>query len=195
MSDAAADSETPVKPTFWQAIGGALNTFAEDLFLGHERGSAIVFLAALEDAVRNAIASRLVMTGENCDKLIGGDESPGALGFADQCRLAYCLGLFGNATLADLKILARVRNRFAHGGRVVTFKDGRIEDLCRSLKVCDKFGDSVNWYRHLQKQHLHFSANDARSRYTTSAVVLTIAMTKLSEQSLPLPQFGPVLLD
>ena len=165
------------------------------MFLGHERGSAIVFLAALEEAVRKAIESRLAVVGENSEKLIGGDESPGALGFSDQCRLAYCLGPFGKETLADLKILARVRNRFAHGGRTVTFSDQRIQDLCGSLRVCDKFGNSVNWRRHLQKHHLHFSADDARSRYTTSTVILTMALTKLSEQPPTRQEFGPALLD
>ncbi len=66
--------------------------------------------------------------------IFGTDESPGKLGFFDQCRMAYCLGLVGQIGYFDLKLVAKVRNRFAHHMEVTSFSEAEVAKLCGKLE-------------------------------------------------------------
>ena len=58
----------------------------------------------------------------------------GALGtFGARTDLAYALELISKAQHEDLRLLARIRNRFAHSHLLLTFTDVGVQDRCNHL--------------------------------------------------------------
>jgi hypothetical protein len=100
------------------------------------RAAAIAMHASLEGDIRDAIRADF-RGDEHATRLIGDDKNPGVLGFSDQCKLAHCLGLFGDRALTDLSTLTRVRNLFAHSRQPMTFGTQQIKDLCANLKTLE----------------------------------------------------------
>ena len=99
-----------------------------------DRGAALLGGAFLEWRVKQAISTRLKIWDENATRIFGTDDRPGELGFLDQCRMAYCLGLVGTIGLKDLEVIAKIRNRFAHHFKVRSFdRDQKVRDFCTNL--------------------------------------------------------------
>jgi DNA-binding MltR family transcriptional regulator len=58
----------------------------------------------------------------------------GALGtYSSRTRMCYCLGLIGKNIHDDLKLVGRIRNKFAHN-LYASFEDKEIIDWCKKLK-------------------------------------------------------------
>lgn len=58
-----------------------------------------------------------------------------SLGFSDHCTWAYRLGLIDEDILAELRILGRIRNEFAHNwASNLSFESGRVADLVGNLR-------------------------------------------------------------
>jgi hypothetical protein len=65
-------------------------------------------------------------------------------GFVSQCTLLYLLGACGELVYDDIKLLAKIRNRFAHNAVLddegngtstsPTFSSGKIASWCRQLQ-------------------------------------------------------------
>ena len=53
--------------------------------------------------------------------------------YSNKVRMVYCLGLIEKMVMQDLKLLGKIRNRFAHDLRV-SFGDKDISGWCRQLK-------------------------------------------------------------
>jgi DNA-binding MltR family transcriptional regulator len=53
--------------------------------------------------------------------------------FGAKVSTCYCLGLIGETIKADLRLVAKVRNRFAHDLRA-DFSDAQIAAWCNSLR-------------------------------------------------------------
>lgn len=120
------------------AFDGSQERYAEmvaELSSQTDRGAAILGASFLEWRVRQAIKSRLKVWDESAESIFGTDAVPPKLGFTDQCRMAYCLGLIGPFGLDDLKMIARIRNRFAHQFGVTSFSsDVTVKKQCYALK-------------------------------------------------------------
>jgi DNA-binding MltR family transcriptional regulator len=63
----------------------------------------------------------------------------GALGtFGSRVTACYCLGLLGEIVTADLRLVAKIRNRFAHDIRA-DFADEKISQWCKGLRWHKEF--------------------------------------------------------
>jgi DNA-binding MltR family transcriptional regulator len=109
-----------------------------------DRSAAILAVSYLEWRVRQAIQATLYVWDDHLDRLFGTENNPPLLGFVDQCRVAYGIGLIGPNMLADLQTLAKVRNKFAHNHKITSFSHPEIWTLCGKLKSSDKFRAVLN---------------------------------------------------
>lgn len=109
--------------------------FIYELVTSSDRATALLAHSYLERLLRRSIAFALKGRDQDSLHLLGNDDVPGVLGFADQCRLAHCLGLVTADMVADLLLIAKVRNRFGHNPYVVSFSDQRISHRCNELKT------------------------------------------------------------
>jgi DNA-binding MltR family transcriptional regulator len=57
-------------------------------------------------------------------------------------RIAYCCGLIPKHVWNTIQAIAGIRNRFAHTHPEVTFKDGTVVRLCKTLKFGPRLENS-----------------------------------------------------
>lgn len=101
-----------------------------------DRTIAIVLAATLDDMLRELIASFLINDKDVVSELLGTGERLGPIShFATRAKTAYCLGLVTKKQFLDLKRIARIRNKFAHGVKHHTFEDEEIRCECKKLLV------------------------------------------------------------
>ena len=147
------------------------DTDIEGLIVPSDRAAAIICQAMLEDTIRVSIASMLYGERQPKEALLGDAERAGALGFSDQCRLAYGLGIVDDDQLSDLLLIGRIRNRFGHSPATIAFSDRSIRDRCKSLKTYKGF-------RRLVRGHQRAIMSEPRETYTRCALALTRSIIK-----------------
>jgi DNA-binding MltR family transcriptional regulator len=111
--------------------------FWDELLSGPDRNAGISGQAFLENAVTKTLSMLLARDDKHTVRLIGDEERGGELGFSDQCRLLYGLGLIGPNILSDFLTVARIRNKFGHSHRSPKFTTPAIADACESLWTPD----------------------------------------------------------
>jgi hypothetical protein len=103
-----------------------------------DRGAAIVGAALLDTKLETALRLCLVpgLSQNEQKDLFEGPTAP--LGtFSGRMRVAHALGLVGEQSFADLRLIGRIRNRFAHKLEVTSFTDPEIAALCSKLQVAE----------------------------------------------------------
>ena len=96
-----------------------------------ERGAAVLCAAFLDSSIEALIKSYLVDDPKELDRLF--DPDMPLSGFVTRARMAYALGLLTKGALADIKVLAKIRNMFAHKLHGLTFKTPVVARECRKL--------------------------------------------------------------
>lgn len=102
-----------------------------------DRTVALVFPAAVEEAI-NSITLRKLRDDDRkeLEALVG---LSGPLGsFIPMARLAYLLGIFDKPVLHDLKLIAKVRNHFAHRINAGSFEDEPVRSWSAELTQVDR---------------------------------------------------------
>ena len=132
---------------YWPGGPYDFDAFEREIGGDNDRAAALVAVGFLEWRVRESIKARLFVwdapkTPRRKDfnpkmgSTVFGGEGGGRLGFVEQCRVAYCLGLLGRATFCDCEKIARIRNRFAHNPGVRSFdEDPEVMKLCDGLET------------------------------------------------------------
>jgi DNA-binding MltR family transcriptional regulator len=96
-----------------------------------DRAVAIVGPAFLDTLLTEMLVNFLVDDKNEVHRLM---QSEGPLGtFGAKVSACYCLGLIGETIKADLRIVAKIRNRFAHD-LLANFSDAQITGWCSSLR-------------------------------------------------------------
>jgi DNA-binding MltR family transcriptional regulator len=98
--------------------------------------------------------------------------------FAARITMAYCLGLVSPYCYTHLKILADIRNRFAHSIGHVSFKDQKVQALCRKLvqpNVADLILPDEMWP---PKQRDYWST--PRMKFQTVLTTISMALMRSS---------------
>jgi hypothetical protein len=148
---AAEGSAPPAGYAWMEEFGpGVDEAIRSELHGSSSRSVALISVARLEAVLRKCIEVRIAgvfseesgLVSMEADKqkelkvLVGSDEEDiqPRLGFKDQARLAYCLGLIGPVALADCGVLGRIRNRFAHRAYVLSFLDPLVSSQCVKLQ-------------------------------------------------------------
>ena len=125
----------PITPLTTQGFYNAIEEITTELDSQTDRGAAIVGAALLDDRLRQAIEASVDPSLSRLDRadLFNGPNAPIGT-YSSRARVARALGLFGDDFLDDLKIIGRVRNRFAHHLDIREFRDPRIAELCSKLR-------------------------------------------------------------
>lgn len=101
--------------------------------LNAERSYAIIAGVGLEEALGELLTNFLVDQKQSRDLL------EGALnGFVARINYAYCLGLISPDEFADLHLMRKIRNYFAHGKEECSFGDEKVKSMCDGLKTIRK---------------------------------------------------------
>jgi hypothetical protein len=96
-----------------------------------DRAVAIVGPAFLDTLLTEMLVNFLVDDKKEVQRLM---QPEGPLGtFGAKVLACYCLGVIGETIKSDLRIVAKIRNRFAHD-LLADFSDDQIKGWCSSLR-------------------------------------------------------------
>jgi hypothetical protein len=97
----------------------------------NDRAVAIVGPAFLDTLLCDTLIEFMVDDPKQVQRLL---QPEGPLGtYGSRITACYCLGLIGPIVTSDLRIVGKIRNRFAHDLRAA-FSDQQISQWCRSLR-------------------------------------------------------------
>lgn len=115
-----------------------INSLFQELFGESERASALVAAAFIDDLLGKIIVEySFINTDKEIIKLLMDAENNSPLStLGIRINYAYAIGLLTKDQRNDLKIVAKIRNFFAHELNA-SFNDKRISDLCANLKKPD----------------------------------------------------------
>ena len=97
----------------------------------NDRAIAIVGPAFLDTLLTEMLTNFLIDDEKEVRGLIKPEGHLGA--FGAKVSACYCLGLIGVIIKSDLRLVAKIRNRFAHDLRA-TFSDSQIVSWCQALE-------------------------------------------------------------
>lgn len=105
-----------------------------DLFIyneGDDRAIVIIGGSFLDIIMEHLLLAFLPEDDTEVERLVQFDQPIGTYG--NKVRMAYCLGLIEKIIKDDLKLIGKIRNRFAHD-LYASFKDQDIKSWCLELK-------------------------------------------------------------
>jgi DNA-binding MltR family transcriptional regulator len=105
----------------------------------NDRAIAIMGAAFLDRLLGEMLTNFFVDDEKEANRLLAPERPLGP--FGARITACYCLGLIGETIAADLRLVAKIRNRFAHDIQV-DFADSRIKSWCVAL----------NWHRYSMGQ-------------------------------------------
>lgn len=116
----------------WQAF---YDEFANNIGEGphYDRTVAILGAAFMEERVKELLEHFFIDHKASSDLL----NEELAFGYSVKIRTAFVLGLIGEGTYSDLKLIGAVRNIFAHDLQQRHFTDDDIKSRCAQLTSCD----------------------------------------------------------
>jgi hypothetical protein len=97
----------------------------------NERAAAIVGGAFLDTLLEHILLGFLAEDEKEVQRLLDPEQPLGSYG--SRIRIVYCLGLIGKVIRDDLRLVGKIRNRFAHDLHA-SFDDEPIRSWCLSLK-------------------------------------------------------------
>lgn len=98
---------------------------------GDDRAIVIIGSSFLETILEHILIEFLPDDETEVEVLLGYDKPLGT--YSNKVRMLYCLGLIDQKVIKDLKLIGKIRNRFAHD-LSVSFDDTDISNWCRELK-------------------------------------------------------------
>lgn len=97
----------------------------------NDRGLVIVGAAFLDTLLEHILINFLLDDPKEVGELLRYDQPLGTYG--SRTRAAYCFGLIGKTIRDDLRLVGKIRNRFAHD-LSASFGDQQIAAWCAALK-------------------------------------------------------------
>jgi DNA-binding MltR family transcriptional regulator len=151
-----------------------------------DRPAAILQAAVVEEALKAAISRKLAPTlPSNFVKELF--EFEGTIGsFSDRIKIAYALGIFGNQTYNDLKIIRALRNAFAHQRKPMQFATLQIAGMCQHLRIPDIAGVSHAPHAYYEQARDLQAATDKtnpKTRYVTACHSIAIGLLTFANQN------------
>ncbi len=103
--------------------------FIKEIKKESERAQAIICHAYVEELLKELLKKRLIKDKDflkSLKKLIS---------FSRLLTLCYITGIVNKAERKDIKLLAKIRNRFAHKRKIKSFNAEDIPELCNDLRI------------------------------------------------------------
>jgi len=104
--------------------------FIEEIEKDSEREQAIICHGYIEDLLKELLKKRLIDFNVDLAESIP---------FKHLLNLCYITGVITEAERDDIKLLANVRNRFAHKRKIKSFNAIDIPELCNDLRTPKSF--------------------------------------------------------
>ncbi len=127
--------------------------------IGDDRAIVIIGSAFLETILEHILIEFLPEDEKEVEILLSYDKPLGT--YSNKVRMVYCLGLIEKKVMNDLKLIGKIRNRFAHN-LSVSFEDKDIGSWCKELK----------WHREVF--FLHETPKEATARDVYQVRVNTV---------------------
>lgn len=109
-----------------------LAKFVEELKRETDRGLPLVGAALIDDRLEETLRS-FFCEGRTSSKLL--EEANAPLGtFSSRAQTCYALGLIDDDEYAEIELIRKVRNEFAHAKHGTSFQTERVKGLCSSLR-------------------------------------------------------------
>ena len=138
-----------------------LAAFVADLRRESDRGLALVACALIDDRLGETLRAFLRETPSSTRLLDEGNAPLGTLSAkADAC---VALGLIDDDEHAEIALLRKVRNEFAHAKHGISFATPRVRGLCSSLQSDLPEGSD-------------YPLQDPRFRFTNAAVSIVLRL-------------------
>ena len=115
--------------------------FYEAITEENEVARVITSAAFLDECIASILQAHFI-DGSTSDSLL---RSEGALSaFLDRAKLAYVLGLIAKEVMQNLERVARIRNRFAHKYRTITFDDPEVARITAEFTMPAAEGEGIH---------------------------------------------------
>jgi len=144
------------QPLTIPGLSDDLGRFMEDMQKETDRGVALVTAAFCEQVLESMLCAAFVEDGKLGELLFGTDRPLGT--FSAKTYVAFAMGLLSQVMYADLFLIRKIRNDFAHRHQPASFEEPRIADRCRQL------GSVI--------EPLSFRIVTPRDRFVSAAVML-----------------------
>ena len=111
----------------------SLFKFAEQFDYEEENDRAIAIIGpAFLDFLLGSILTEFLVEDEKEVKRLLEPEGPLST-YGSRVTISYCLGFIGDIVKSDLRLIGKIRNRFAHDLRA-DFSDPQISQWCKALR-------------------------------------------------------------
>lgn len=117
---------------FWEVFTNCLPKYFQILRKESERGSSIIIVTLMDEALQKLLRSRLAPSPEKKDELFDGPYSPLST-FSAKIDFAYRVGTIGLGLKSSLHLIRRVRNDFAHSSNDITFESLSVHDRIQEI--------------------------------------------------------------
>jgi hypothetical protein len=108
-----------------------LANFVDELKRETDRGLPLVGAALIDDRLQETLRS-FFCEGRTSSKLLDLANAP--LGtFSSRIQACYALGLIDDHEFAEIELIRKVRNEFAHANHGTSFQTERVKGLCSTL--------------------------------------------------------------
>lgn len=161
-----------------------LMALLDELRDSHDRAAAIIVAALAEDALEQAIMTRLIPLSETHRKELFDGEAP-LSSFSAKIKLAHAMAIIDKDTRYDLIKIKNIRNDFAHAKVPVTFGTAEIRNECATLNILSRLTASAR--KEFGIDDMSWPPTTAKMQYIAGARVLTWMLEGL----LPLPPSPP----
>jgi DNA-binding MltR family transcriptional regulator len=98
---------------------------------GSDRAVAVVCLAIVENRLTDLLKVAMRKDERAQEELFNPSGPIGSLG--TKIKIAYMLGLIDSDLYSDLRVVAKIRNEFAHSVRITSFDEPSIKNRIESL--------------------------------------------------------------
>jgi hypothetical protein len=105
----------------------------------NDRSLAIVGAALIDELLADLLETFFIDNAKVCESLLSFSGPIGAFGVRNQ--LAYALGLIDKPTYNDIKLIQKIRNKFAHVAKNQDFSDPIIAGYALSLEIPQWVGE------------------------------------------------------
>jgi hypothetical protein len=111
-------------------------------------GTAMVGVAIIDNGLRGALLKKMPgLSRKMKDRIFDGYGPLSSL--SAKSDLAFALGLIDAATYEKVSVLKKVRNRFAHSRKLLTFESEEIASLLRNSRAPGKHADNQTQFMSL----------------------------------------------
>ncbi|MBP8322471.1 hypothetical protein KAF81_33040 [Pseudomonas aeruginosa] len=166
-------SEASEQPSSEEDLGKKLTQayieFDRALQAESDRGCALYAAAYIDVELMELLSASLVQHKDITQDLFKGTQQLST--FSSRISMAYYLGLISPEFRADLDILRRIRNDFAHSNQAVTFSTEAVANRCSRLATSFREQDA-----------------SPRAKFTAAASTILAVIARLRVNAKPIPE-------